>query len=319
MCPRVLRVSKVKVNAMNVFMTGGTGFVGTSLVQRLTEQGHKVTVLTRSMREDHVLPQGASFLEGNPTQKGAWQEKVTAHEIIINLAGASIFRRWTDKTKRALRDSRILTTQNLVEALSGRKGKETLFLSTSAVGYYGSKGDSELDELSPPGDDFLASLVQDWEATALKAEEFEARVVLCRFGIVLGATGGALGMMRPLFKWCLGSPLGSGTQWFSWIHQRDLVNIYLFLINQKGVSGPVNCAAPHPVRNREMTKIFGEVMKRPTFLPYVPSFLLKLFLGEFASVLLEGQKVIPTALLENGFRFRFPDLHSALTDLLPPA
>lgn len=301
---------------MKVFMTGGTGFVGTSLVRRLTELGHNVTVLTRSIREDYRLPEGASFLEGNPTRKGAWQEKVPENEIIINLAGSSIFRRWTNKAKRSIRDSRILTTQNLVEALSGRTGKETIFLSTSAVGYYGFQGDTELDELSPTGGGFIASLVQDWEAAALKAEEFGVRVVVCRFGIVLGGTGGALGMMLPLFKWYLGSSLGPGTQWFSWIHQQDLVNIYLFLINQRDISGPVNCTAPHPVRNREMTEILADVLGKRSHLPSVPSFIIRLFLGEFGSVLLKGQKVLPKRLLDMGFQFEFPEFRAALKDLL---
>jgi uncharacterized protein (TIGR01777 family) len=301
---------------MKILMTGGTGFVGNSLTQGLAAQGYQVTVLTRSVPQDHSLPQGSSFLQGNPTQKGAWQERVPEHEIIINLAGASIFTRWGNKTKRLIRNSRILTTHNLVEALSRRKGRETLFISTSAVGYYGFHGDEELDESGLPGNDFLASVTREWEATALAAESFGARVLLCRLGIVLGTGGGALGMMLPLFRWYLGSPLGSGTQWFSWIHQQDLVKLYIFLIQQKDMSGPVNCTAPHPLRNREMTEILGEVLKRPTFLPSVPSFVLKLFLGEFGSMLLKGQKVLPCKLLDKGFQFEFPDLRSALKDLL---
>jgi hypothetical protein len=301
---------------MRVFMTGGTGFVGNVLTNKLIEHGYGVTVLTRSITKDRDLPQGVSLLEGDPTQEGLWQERVGDHEIVINLAGTSIFKRWTHGTKRAIRDSRILTTQNLVKALSTRKGKETVLLSTSAVGYYGFCGDKEVDEGSPPADDFLASLAHAWEDSALRAEKLGVRVLLCRFGIVLDTKEGALKRMLPLFKWCLGSPLGNGEQWFSWIHQRDLANIYLFLINQRDISGPINFTAPHPVKNKEMTKILGEVLKRPTFMPHVPGFMLKLFLGEFASALLEGQKVQPKRLLEAGFQFQFPTIREALYDLL---
>jgi uncharacterized protein (TIGR01777 family) len=301
---------------MRVFITGGTGFVGNTLTNMLIEHGYGVTVLTRAITKDRGLPQGMSFLEGDPTQEGLWQESVGDHEIVINLAGASIFRRWTHSNKRAIRYSRILTTQNLVKALSTRKGKETLLLSTSAVGYYGFRADKEVDESSPPADDFLASLTHEWEDSALKAEKLGVRVLLCRFGIVLGTKDGALKRMLPLFKWYLGSPLGNGEQWFSWIHQQDLANIYLFLINQKDISGPINFTAPHPVRNKEMTKILGEVLKRPTFMPHVPGFMLKLFLGEFASTLLEGQKVLPKRLLDMGFHFKFSNIHDALQDLL---
>jgi uncharacterized protein (TIGR01777 family) len=301
---------------MKIFMTGGTGFVGTTLTEKFTQKGHQVTVLTRAIGEDRDLPQGASYLEGDPTEKGPWQEKVPQHDVIVNLAGASIFRRWSDAAKEAIRESRILTTQNLVEALSARKGEETLLLSTSAVGYYGPHGDGELDEQSPPGEDFLASLAQEWESSALEAEAFGARVVLLRFGIVLGRKGGALGQMVPLFKLCLGSPLGSGQQWFSWIHEEDLARVYLYAMERKDFSGAINCTAPNPVRNKELTKILGEILGRPTFLPAVPGCVIKMIMGEFGSVLLEGQKVLPKKLLEMGFTFAYPEMRQALQDLV---
>ncbi len=301
---------------MRVFITGGTGFVGAILTKGLVDHGHPVTILTRSTRKEKVLPQGARALEGNPTERGPWQEEVAKHDVVINLAGASIFRRWTDKTKRAIRESRILTTQNLVEALSARSGKETLLFSTSAVGYYGPHGDELLDEGSPPGDDFLASVTREWEAEALKAEGFGTRVFLCRFGIVLGSGGGALARMIPLFKWYLGSSLGGGRQWVSWIHEQDLVEIYLFLMAAKDLSGPINFTAPHPVRNMEMTRLLGEILRRPALMPSVPGFMIRGLMGEFGSVLLEGQRVIPRRLLEKGFVFQFSDPRKALGDLL---
>ena len=301
---------------MKIFMTGGTGFVGSTLTPKLTQAGHEVTLLTRTVRKDKPLPSGVSYLEGNPTEKGPWQESVAAHDAAINLAGTSIFTRWTESAKKAMRESRILTTENLVEALAARKDKKTTLLSTSAVGYYGFCGDEELHEESPRGEGFLASLSEAWEQAALKAQDFGARVVLLRFGVVLGRDGGALMKMVPLFKWYLGSPLGSGKQWFSWIHVQDLADVYRFLLDHQNLSGPVNCAAPHPVRNREMTTLLGEVLGKATFMPAVPGFMIKMVTGEFGSVFLRGQKVLPGKLLEAGFRFSFPELKGALEDLL---
>lgn len=301
---------------MRIFMTGGSGFVGSILTKTFSGHGCQVTVLTRSIREDLTLPEGVRFIEGDSTREGAWQKSVSEHDIIINLAGASIFKRWSRDNKGAIRDSRLMTTKNLVKALGARKGKETVLISTSAVGYYGDSGDEEMDENSPAADDFLASVTREWEASALQAEKHGVRVLVCRFGIVLGATGGALQRMLPLFRWYLGSPLGTGKQWFSWIHQRDLANIYMFLINQKDISGPINVTAPHPVRNKEMTRVLGEVLNRHTFMPNIPGFILKLFLGEFSSTLLNGQKVLPKRLLEMGFHFEFSNIRDALQDLL---
>jgi len=301
---------------MRIFVTGGTGFVGSNLVRKLTESGHEVTLLTRSLAKSPPLSQGASYLEGSPTEKGAWLEKVPYHDGIINLAGASIFGRWTKAAKKAIRDSRLLTTRNLVQALSTRPSKPTFLFSTSAVGYYGFRDDEELDESSPPGEGFLVSLSQEWESAALEAEQYGARVVLLRFGIVLGREGGALKQMIPVFRRYMGSPLGSGKQWFSWIHLQDLINVYLFLIEKHLISGPVNCTSPHPVRNEELTKRLGEALGKATFMPSVPGLVLRMILGEFGSVLLRGQRVLPRRLLEEGYRFQFPDLQGALKDLL---
>ncbi|MFA4915944.1 MAG: NAD-dependent epimerase/dehydratase family protein [Syntrophales bacterium] len=177
---------------MKVFITGGSGFVGSFLTKKLIAQGHQVTILTRKITSPRTLPDGAVFSEGDPTKPGPWQENVANHEAVINLAGASIFKRWTKEYKKEVCDSRIPTTNNLVDALRDRKGKETLLFSTSAVGYYGFHSDEELDENDKPGDDFLASLAHSWESAALQAKEYGARVVLCRFGVVLGKNGGAL-------------------------------------------------------------------------------------------------------------------------------
>lgn len=301
---------------MNVFMTGGTGFVGTTLSEKLSALGHGVTVLTRSSVPEREGRGGVRHVKGDPTQPGPWQQAVPGHEVIINLAGASIFKRWTKEFKQVIRDSRIKTTRNLVDALAGGSQKAVTLFSTSAIGYYGFRGDEALDEESPPGDDFLAHLGQEWEAEALQAMRHGVRVVICRFGIVLGRGGGALGQMIPVFKKGLGSPLGSGKQWFSWIHDQDLVNIFLFLLEKSDISGPVNCTAPHPVRNESLTQALGHALGKPTFMPSVPGFMVKIMMGEFGAVLLEGQKVMPKRLLTLGFPFRFPRIEAALQDLL---
>jgi len=300
---------------MKIFITGGSGFVGTTLTRELTDRGHKVTVLTRTIKGERTLPAGASFLEGDPTKSGRWQDHVADHDAFINLAGASIFSKWTEERKKEIRESRILTTKNLVQAMAARQGKETHLLSTSAVGYYGFHGDEFLDETSLAGTDFLASLAADWETAARYAEQFGTRVVLCRFGVVLGRRGGALEKMASAFKYWMGSSLGSGKQWLSWIHERDLARIFLFLLDHKDMKGPINCTAPQPVRNRELTDILGKVLGKPTFLPPVTSFFVKMILGEFGNVLLKGQRVIPDKLLKNGFIFQFPTMEEALKDL----
>ena len=301
---------------MKIFMTGGTGFVGTTLTRKLVDQGHHVTVLTRKINKNQINAKGVSFIEGDPTREGEWQKQAADYEAFVNLAGASIFRRWNQKAKALMRNSRLLTTKNLVEALKGREGKETILISTSAVGYYGFHDHEELDESSAPGDDYLASLSRDWEAAALQAEQYGVRVLICRLGIVLGAKGGALGGMIPIFRKGLGSPIGSGEQWFSWIYEQDLVEIYLFLLGHKDLSGAVNCTAPEPVKNKAFTKALGKALGRPTFMPSVPGFVIKLVKGEFGAVLLKGQRVFPKRLSEAGFRFRFPQISDALHDLL---
>ena len=304
---------------MDIFMTGGTGFVGTTLSEELARRGHRVTILTRP--GEPLTHKGErpdiSYLTGDPSQPEGWVDRAAECEVFINLAGASIFSRWNESRKRAIRESRLATTRNLVRAIERRKEKETTLISTSAVGYYGFHGDERLVESDPPGRDFLASVAADWEGAALEAAQYGARVVLCRFGIVLGKHGGALGQMLPLFRSWLGSPLGSGDQWFSWIHEKDLVNIYCHVLDHAELEGPINCASPDPVRNRELTRALGQALGKPLFLPPVPSFVLKLVLGEFGTVLLKGQRTYPEKLLQGGFQFTFPAIEEALRDIIP--
>jgi uncharacterized protein (TIGR01777 family) len=298
---------------MKVLITGGLGFVGTQLSIRLLGRGHQVTVVDRSPEPHEHTPAEVHYLPADTTVPGPWQEQVAAQDGIINLAGASIFNRWNDHTKKVTYDSRVLTTRNVAEAIPNKQGM--VFCSTSAVGYYGFRGDEEILEDGTPGDDFLASLCVDWEDEANKAADKGVRVAITRFGIVLGKTGGALGQMIPAFKRFVGGPLGSGNQWFSWIHMEDLLHAFLFVLDNQEISGPVNFCSPHPVQNRELAKALGKVLGRPSFLT-TPGFMLKLVLGEFGSVLLEGQRVIPDKLLKHGFTFRYPDIAEALEEVV---
>ena len=299
---------------MKVFITGGTGFVGAYLSRELALQGHEVTILTRKERAPDPAQPRIGYLVGDPTREGPWMAAPPEHDWIINLAGASIFGRWTPEVKKNLYESRILTTRNLVKALAAGDRRQ-LFCSTSALGYYGSRGDEPLTEASPPGNDFLAGLTMAWEAEALKAQDLGVRTVITRFGLVLGRGGGVLGQMVPLFRKFLGGPVGPGDQWFSWIHQQDQVRAFLFVKDHPEISGPVNFTAPNPVRNRDLAKALGRALHRPSFLP-APAFMIRLILGEFGQVVLEGQKVLPQKLLDAGFTYLYPAIEQALEDLL---
>lgn len=299
---------------MRVFIVGGTGFVGVNLANRLIARGDEVTVLGRGPERPRGLDRAVPVLAGDATVPGDWQQRLAGHEAVVNLAGASIFTRWTAGAKRAIRESRILTTRNVVDALP--KGGGVTLVSTSAVGYYGFHGDEELGEDSGPGDDFLARLCVDWEAEALRATARGARVALTRFGMVLGPGGGVLGQMAPVFRAFLGGPLGSGRQWFSWIHVEDLFGGLLHILARPQSSGAYNLTAPGPVTNRELARELGRVLHRPALLP-APGFAVRLALGEFGDVLLEGQRVLPRRLLAEGYRFAHPGLAAALDDLAP--
>ena len=301
---------------MEILVTGGTGFVGRALCRRLLNEGYSVTVLTRTAEAAQKLPRGVNLLLGDPTQPGPWQDEAARHGGAVNLAGASIFGKWSEQYKKLIRDSRVTATANLAEAMGRRPaGAQAVLISASAVGVYGFSDDRPLDEWATPGDDFLAQVCREWEAQARKAEAGGARVVLARFGIVLGAGGGAISQMLPIFSKGLGGPLGSGKQYFSWIHRDDLVSALLFCLQSQDLHGPVNLTSPQPVTNREFTKALGKALGRPAFLP-APGPAVRLALGEFGSVLLEGQRVIPRVLQEAGFAFEHPQLEEALRDLL---
>lgn len=290
-----------------VLITGGLGFVGTQAARYFISKGHKVTLVDHSPSPRPYTPKGVTYIAGDTTLRGAWQDAISEQDVVINLAGTSIFQRWNENIKRKIYESRVKTTKNVVEAL--REG--TVLLSTSAVGYYGDRGDSILREYDEPGNDFLAKVCVDWEKAALEASHKGARVVVMRFGIVLGKTGGALGEMLKAFRLGLGGPLGSGKQWFSWIHMTDLLRAMEFAIENTSLEGPFNFCAPNPVRNKELASALGKILKKPAFFK-TPAVILELVLGEFGKVLLMSQRVVPERLLQNGFVFLYPYIEQAL-------
>lgn len=304
---------------MRIVLTGGTGFIGRPLCARLLDLGHTVTLFTRELHVAQSRSDSRIRLVGWQGFRGPTEEVLLAladSDIVINLAGAPIAdHRWTPRTKNTLRTSREGTTTALVTAFAKLQTRPVLFLSASAIGYYGAREDEPLSEESPSGTGFLASLCREWEGAARAAERLGVRVTLLRIGVVLGKGGGALEKMLPLFRLGLGGPLGTGTQWMSWIHLEDLVELVLFLMNQ-AVSGPVNATAPHPVTNRDFARTLGQTLRRPAWLP-TPAFALKLLLGQMAEeLLLTGQRVLPARAQALGFCYRYPDLKEALRAIL---
>ena len=296
---------------MKIFITGATGFIGRRLTAELLGSGHQVTAVGRSIPSDFKTAD-FTFILGSTTEPGQWQEALTGTDVVINLAGATVSTRWTEEQKRLIYDSRILTTRNIVQALPK---KDILLISTSATGYYGDRKEEILMENALPGTGFLSRLAVDWEQEALSAQQKGARVVITRFGIVLGKNGGALQRMVPFFKWGLGGPLGSGKQWFPWIHLEDLIAALLLVIADERIEGPVNLTTPIPIRQKKLADAIGRELKRPSFMP-APGFALRLLLGEFGDSLLHSQKVIPDKLIRNGFKFRFMEISPALKDIL---
>lgn len=299
---------------MKIFIAGGTGFIGQALIRKLLQEGYAVTALARNPDKLGELSGRIRMVVGSPLIPGSWQKEVAGNEVIINLTGTSIFTRWTPAAKKMILHSRVASTRNIVQAIPAKASSPFTLINASATGYYGFCRDEEKYEADPAGAGFLASVCQAWEHEATKAQG-NARVVLLRSGIVLGKNGGALASMLPAFRLGVGGKLGHGQQWFPWIHLNDLTNAIIFCMENKEIEGPVNLSAPTPVRNVEFTRLLGRVLHRPTFLT-VPGFAVRLVLGELSSVALEGCKMMPGVLLENGFTFRFPEVQSALEDIV---
>ena len=297
---------------MKIVIAGASGFVGRALTRLLLDAEHVVIGLGTS--DVHPLQSLARFtwLNADTTLAGDWQAAVNDADAVVNLAGRTIFKRWSRAYKAQIIDSRIQTTRNIVSAMVG-EGKT--LVSTSAVGYYGSRGDEALSEQSTPGTDFLARLSVDWEKAALGAGTQGVRVAIMRFGVVLGSGGGALAQMLPAFRMFAGGPLGNGRQWFSWIHMADLLSAVQFLLENERARGPYNFCAPGAVRQKDFARALGAALGRPAVVP-APSLALRLMMGEVADVLLASLKVRPDRLIADGFSFRFPDVDRALADLV---
>lgn len=300
---------------MQVIVTGATGFVGRALVATLREQGHGVVAATRSSERATALL-GPDVHAVTLSDGAALAAALGGVDGVVHLAGEPLFAgRWSAKRKQGIWDSRVGLTRRLVEALRVAEPRPRVLVSTSAVGYYGDRGDEPLDEHAAPGDDFLGRLCQRWEEAAADAEGLGLRVVRLRLGIVLGPGGGALDRMAGLFRLGLGGRLGSGRQAFPWVHRDDVVGVALRALLEPGMTGPFNLVAPQQRSNAQMTRALARALRRPAVLP-VPAFALRAALGEAAGVLLAGQRVLPGRLLRLGYRFVFPELEGALAAAL---
>lgn len=298
---------------MKCVIAGGSGFLGRALSLGLSSKGHDVVVLTRgASRTDGTVRYVTWPADDEP---GPWRDELNGAGAVLNLAGAGLAdKRWSASRKEELRSSRILATRALVSAIRAAATRPQVLLSGSAIGFYGAQPEDEpaLDESGPPGSDFLATLVVDWEAEAHAAEALDCRVVIVRTGIVLAREGGALQKLITPFKFYVGGPLGSGHQVMSWIHLKDWVSLVSWLVEQPSATGAYNCTAPNPVTNAELSKALGAALGRPSWLA-VPGFVLRLIVGEMAGVaLLKGQRVIPKRALDGGFSFEFTDIASAM-------
>ena len=301
---------------MRLVITGATGFIGSALCDKLLAQGHALTLLTRGSPRD-ANTGTKRWLHWTPGTVREWDVALDGADGVINLAGEPIAeKKWTPTQRRRIEKSRIDATHSLVQACAKAKQRPQFLINASAVGYYGPHGDEMITEEIAPGNDFLSVLCRDWEEEAKKAEELGMRVVRLRIGIVLGHGGGALGKMAVPFKYFVGGALGSGQQWMSWIHLEDLVGLILQTIDDPRTTGPVNATAPNPVRNKEFCQTLAKVMHRPCWAS-VPSFALRMALGDMAEMLLTGQRVIPAVAEKSGYRFRYPTLEPALQACAP--
>jgi uncharacterized protein (TIGR01777 family) len=301
---------------LRVTVTGATGLLGPPLVAALQERGAQVTVLSRDAERARKRlsgdgrPQVEAF-DWDLMSEPAPAQALEGRDAVVHLAGENVAQRWSAQAKRAIRESRVSGTRNLLAGLRVANSAPHTLVSSSAIGYYGPHGEEPLDEDAPPGKDFLAEICVEWEAEAAKASELGMRVVLVRTGIVLDKHGGALEKMLPPFRLGVGGPVAGGRQYMSWIHRADVIGMMLAALGDERWSGPVNATAPEPLSNREFSAALGRVLKRPALLP-VPGLALQLLYGEMAEIVTQGARVVPAKPLVLGYGFQHPQLEQAL-------
>ena len=300
-----------------IIVTGATGLIGRKLCSKLLEQGNEITIFTRNPEAAKKVMRGAKkYVKWNYNNPEEWKDYLNETDSVIHLAGTNIgAKRWNNKFKKELFNSRIESTRQLVNIIKNCENKPKSFITASAVGFYGDRADEVLIEKSNTGKDFLSNLCSEWEKEAEKIEDQNVRRVSLRIGLVLNNEGGVLKKFLPPFKIFLGGPLGNGKQWFPWIHIEDLINILIHTIKTESLQGPVNIASPGIVRMNDFATSLGKVLQRPSFFQ-VPKFILKIAVGEFADAIISGQKVSVDKLLNSGYNFRFTDLEKALKNLL---
>jgi uncharacterized protein len=303
-----------------VTVTGATGLIGTALIAALQQRGAEVTVLSRDaagarsrLRDAGLEPVEA--VDWNLLAEPAPVAALEGRDAVAHLAGENVAQRWSAAAKRAIRESRVTGTRNLLAGLAATQRRPRTLVSSSAIGYYGARGEEPLDEDAPPGGDFLSQVCVDWEAEATKASELGARVVCVRTGVVLHRDGGALAKMLPPFRLGVGGPVAGGRQFVSWIDRADVVGMYVAALEDERWSGPVNATAPDPVSNRDFSRTLGRVLHRPALLP-VPGAALALLYGEMAAIVTEGARVMPAKPLVLGYEFVHPQLEEALSSAL---
>jgi len=301
---------------MNIVIAGGTGFIGNALINRLLKDKHNLVLLTRSPRNVSMKHPNLAIEQWDAATLAQWSRRVDGTDAIINLTGELIAgKRWTRSQKELILRSRVDSTRVLVQSIEQAVKKPMVFVNASAVGFYGDVPVGDVPESFPKGDGFLADVCDQWEREAGSAGKFGVRVVVPRFGVVLSNNGGALKKMMLPFSLFIGGPLGTGKQWFPWIHLEDVIAGITFLINTQNVAGPVNFSAPDAVTMEEFCRALGKALGRPSWAP-VPGFVLRVVLGEMANMLLTGQRVIPKKLIESGYKFTFSNLSTALYEIV---
>jgi uncharacterized protein len=302
---------------MKIVVAGGSGFIGAGLTRRLLAEGHQVTVLTRNAESSRKrLPPLLQVVQWDARAVGAWADHVSTADAIINFAGESIAaKRWTPGQKELIIGSRVNAARALVQAMGRQKTAPSVLISASAVGYYGGVAYGDVTETHPAGSGFLSATCVKWEREAFVAESLGVRVAVLRIAVVLGEQGGALEKMILPFRFFVGGPLGTGSQWFPWVHRDDIIGAAMFVLHKKELSGPVNVVAPEPVTMKQFCSALGKTLHRPSWVP-VPSLLLRLALGEMSEMLLTGQRVVPRVLADHGYVFQYPHLLPALVNIV---